>query len=96
MSLKYRREYYQKNRERILEDKKIYHQENKERVLERNKKYRNKNKEKLCEVIECECGSKYQYKARSDHKKTQKHNIFDFFKDIEKKGDKIYDKIITT
>ena len=46
---KYRRTYYLKNREKILEQNRISYNENKELFLKRNKEWRIKNMEKVRE-----------------------------------------------
>ena len=46
---KYNRLWYQKNKEKILEQKKLYHQKNKEKINENMKLYYQKNKEKKSE-----------------------------------------------
>ena len=45
----YKKEYYQKNKERIKEHQKKYRQENKEQERERKRKYRQKNKKHIQE-----------------------------------------------
>jgi hypothetical protein len=55
----YNKQWYQQNRERILEQKKEYSQENKERKKEYNKQYRENNREKLLEN-----SKKYYYENR--------------------------------
>ena len=42
-----KKKYYEKNKERVLENAKEYKEKNKERVLENAKKYREENKEKV-------------------------------------------------
>jgi len=44
-----KKQYYQENKERILEQKKQYNQENKERLAEYQKQYRQENKERIAE-----------------------------------------------
>jgi len=53
-----RAEYYQDNKEKIAE----YYQDNKEKIAERKK-----------EKFVCECGGKFTYGKKSQHKKSQKH-----------------------
>ena len=45
----YNRQYYLKNKERLLEQVKQYQSENKERIAERKKRYRKDNKERIAE-----------------------------------------------
>ena len=87
----YKKELYQKNKEQINQKSKEYRENNKESILKYNKEcyeknkelinqkhkeYYEKNKEKLKEKIECECGGKYSYGAKSKHLKTNKHQKF--------------------
>lgn len=54
------REYYQKNREKLLAKSKEYYQKNKERISERNKQYRRDNLEKV-RKYEREKAKRYYY-----------------------------------
>lgn len=54
------REYYQKNREKLLAKSKEYYQKNKERISERNKQYRRDNLEKV-RKYEREKARRYYY-----------------------------------
>ena len=69
--------YYQNNRERILERRKNYYYNNQESVLERSKIYRENNQEKIkarkkIRVI-CECGLDVNKDHIARHRKTKKH-----------------------
>jgi len=81
-------EYYQDNKEKIAEQQKEYYQDNKEKIAERKKEYYQDNKEKIAEYYQdnkekiaerkkekfvCECGGKFTYGKKSQHKKSQKH-----------------------
>ena len=47
-----KKEYYEKNKEQILEKGKEYRENNKEQIAEKSKKYHEKNKEKIKEYLE--------------------------------------------
>jgi hypothetical protein len=83
-----KKEYREKNKDKINEKKKLYREQNKEKIAEKNKKYREKNKEKLLEKkkeyreknkekinekIICECGCEISKKSLWYHKNTKKH-----------------------
>ena len=71
-----KKEYYQDNREQILEKR----NDNKEKLNEYNKKYRQDNKEQIQkykkEKHTCECGGKYTTTSKSLHCKTIIHQTF--------------------
>ena len=46
-----RREYYLKNRERLIEINKIYYKENREKALEYSKMYQSENREKYRDYL---------------------------------------------
>jgi len=64
-----KKEWYNNNKEKIIEQQKKYNDDNKEHIAEKNKEYRENNKEK----ITCECGSIVLKYALTRHKKTKKH-----------------------
>lgn len=69
-----RKEYYLKNREKILDYCKEYHKKNKERILEYKKKYKMINKDKIQQKFICDiCNGRYTHNHRSEHLKTKKH-----------------------
>jgi hypothetical protein len=68
-----KQEYYEQNKEQIIEYNKQYKEQNKEQILECNKQYKEKNKELINQKINCECGGKYTMGNKSIHIKTQKH-----------------------
>jgi len=41
--------------------------------IDKVKKYREENKDKINEKFDCECGSRYTYRHKTEHLKTQKH-----------------------
>jgi len=87
-SIKYR----EQNKEKLAVQKKEYGEANKEAIKEKSKAYRLKNteaikekkkleyeKDKLngkCNIITCECGGTYQFRAKTRHFKTKKHLDF--------------------
>ena len=64
-----RTEYYQDNKEKIIEKVKQYYQDNKEK----KKEYRDSIKEKQNAKCACECGGKFSFQNKSTHLKSQKH-----------------------
>jgi len=64
--------------------KKEYNKMNKDKIKEYNKKYRDENQNiKRKNKIICSCGSKYSEGRFAEHKKTQKHKVYEFLKEIE-------------
>jgi hypothetical protein len=55
-------------------DKKHY-DKNKEKLIAYQKDHREKNKEKFSAIIECQCGSKFQFENKYHHLKTKKHML---------------------
>lgn len=76
----YYKEYYENNRDRILEHIKEYQKEhyqlNRNQILEQQKEYREHNADKLKEKNVCNCGGCYTTDNKSKHFKTQKHQHF--------------------
>lgn len=74
------KKYYQENTEIIAEKRKIYQQENSERIKECDRTKYLKNLEQIkqyrSEKIVCDCGGKYTKNHKSQHQKTQKHQLF--------------------
>ncbi len=60
-----RHEYYEKNKEIIVENAKERYQKNKIKILE-----------KMSVKIECGCGKTYAYGCKTKHEKTQKHKLY--------------------
>ena len=75
--IKYRKKYYEENKELILEKTKEYQQINKEKISERKKIYRERTiehiKEKKSIKYTCECGSILCLDKKARHEKTKKH-----------------------
>jgi len=61
------------NRDKINAQQREYYQHVKARVAERVKQWQENNQERLKEIIECECGGKYQRRQKWRHVKTEKH-----------------------
>ncbi len=72
--------YYQENKEKILERQKEYFINNHNQILENSKTYYEKNKYKRSETIQCECGCVVQKYELNRHKLTKKH--LNFLKNI--------------
>ncbi len=75
-----KKQYYENNKEYILEARKQKYEEKKEHLLKIYKQYRLKNLEKLKEKASteyiCECGSKYQHSNKARHIKSIKHQQY--------------------
>jgi hypothetical protein len=73
----YKKEWYEANREKILEEMKEYREANQEKIKEYQKKYRENNKEKnyekAKEKVTCDCGRIVSKRNLSKHEKSQKH-----------------------
>ena len=56
-------------------DKKEYYEDNKEQILEQKKEYYNDNKEKINEIVQCQCGCflTRQSKSSARHINSQRH-----------------------
>ena len=72
------KEYYENNKDEILQNKKKYYENNKDEILQNNKiyykKYYENNKEKLNEQLPCIfCGCNYTKNHKNRHEKTIKH-----------------------
>jgi len=80
-TLKQLKEYREKNKEHIAEQKKEYNKEyyenNKEALVEQMKEYREQNKEQIKEMrrkkVTCECGCLVTKINLNTHKETKKH-----------------------
>eukprot|EP00732_Lithocolla_globosa_P004350 Lithocolla_globosa_v1_NODE_3978_length_1537_cov_692.281861.p2 type:complete len:181 gc:universal NODE_3978_length_1537_cov_692.281861:746-1288(+) len=70
------KEYYQDNRERIIEQGKQYWQDNREKINSKSKQYHQANKERINEQHECECGGRYTTHGKVRHFKTKKHQQY--------------------
>jgi hypothetical protein len=67
------KEWYEANKNKILEKKAEYHKENSEKVNKRAAKYYEANKDKIMEKVMCECGAVIRRSDLSSHRKTMKH-----------------------
>ena len=70
------KEYYETNKEHYKNTNKEYYEANKEKIKEIKKEYHQRNKEKLNEKFDCDCGSKYTFRHKARHAKSQKHQLF--------------------
>ncbi len=85
------KEYYNENKEHIIEYQKQWYNENKEQINERHRQYRIKNKEKIKEInkqwyiknrekinekITCGCGSTYTRQHKKRHENSKKHQDY--------------------
>lgn len=72
-----KKEYYNKNKDKIKNKNKKYYDEHRDKMLEHMKKNREKKKyirnESLNEKLECECGGRYTVRNQSTHHKTKRH-----------------------
>ena len=69
----YTKQYYQANRDKILEQDKQYRQANRDKILEQKKQYYQSNRDKLLEPIVCECGATVSRNNLARHRRTIKH-----------------------
>jgi len=74
-----RKNYYQKNKEKI----KDYYQENKEKIKDYREKNRDKIRKHQDEKFNCECGNKYTKYHKTRHEKTKKNQ--NYINNLEKK-----------
>ena len=86
----YNKEYYKKNREKILENKKDYNENNKEKRKIYNKDYHENNKEKLLEIHktykQTEAGKKSQRISdwkRYGVKHKDFNSLYDYYLNVE-------------
>ena len=82
------KERYDRNRDKILENKKVYWNEKRDELLKKNTERREKNKEKYNQnrkdkrqqnnhiKFHCECGSVVNMIDKSNHLKTRKHQEY--------------------
>ncbi|VVU95723.1 GIY-YIG catalytic domain [seawater metagenome] len=81
----YNKKYQEKNKEKLKQKKKEYNEKNKDK----RKKYNDENKIKRKNKIICPCGGKYSESRFTEHKKTQKHKVYEFLKEIENSNIKL-------
>ena len=67
------KDYYDRNRAKILDYHKEYRQQNKDKINEYHKEYRQQNKDKLSAKVHCGCGSSIRKSDIARHRKTTKH-----------------------
>jgi len=74
---KYHNDYYQKNREKIIELRKQKYSENREFIIAKKKAYKELHKEEIQKKYSakttCICGGSYTYANKTKHMKTKKH-----------------------
>ena len=74
----YRKQYFELNRNRILNHRKEYREDKKELLKEYRKTYYETNKEQIKERVKqkitCGCGSVVTCSNKALHQKTKKHN----------------------
>ena len=74
------KEYYEDNKEIIVEKKKQYYEENKKTIIENVKQYYEENKEQIKEKknlkYSCECSGKYTECNKSAHFRSKKHQNY--------------------
>ena len=82
------KEYYEDNKDKIVEHRKKYYRENIDKIKDyrdknkdKNKEYREKNKDKINAYqfaqCYCECGGKYIYKHKLRHMRSIKHKNYE-------------------
>jgi len=71
------KKYYEKNKEKLMDNHKIYYNENKDKYSEYNKKYYESHKEILCSKIQCECGITFAKKNKARHLKSITHLAYE-------------------
>lgn len=74
---KYHNDYYQKNRNKIIELRKQKYFENRELIIAKKKEYRELHKDEIQKKYSakttCICGGNYTYSNKTKHMKTKKH-----------------------
>ena len=73
----YWQEYYQKNKQKKIEQSQEYYQKNKQKKIEQSQEYYQKNKQRILEQekqkIECDCGSIVRRSGITRHNRSIKH-----------------------
>ena len=87
----YHKDYYEVNKDKLLEKAKEYaeehkvekqeydknrYEENREEKIEKAKEYYKVNKEHKSKKIVCDCGGSYSYNGKLRHERTKKHIAF--------------------
>lgn len=70
------KEYYEDNKDKIIQNNQIYNKNNIDKHNKSSKKYRETHKNIINEKHICECGGKYTTSCKSNHIKTAKHQKF--------------------
>jgi hypothetical protein len=70
------KEYYNQNKNEINECRKQYVKKNQDKIKKYKKEYYNENKDKINEKFDCECGGKFTSKHKFIHLKTIKHQKY--------------------
>jgi predicted GIY-YIG superfamily endonuclease len=68
-----KKEYYEQNKDKILEQQKENKKLNKDKIIEQMKERYEQNKDNILEKITCECGCVITKCYLAKHQKTQKH-----------------------
>ena len=71
--LEYHQNYYEENKDKIKENTSKYREANKDKNLEYQQKYRDKNKDKINEKVKCVCGCMISKANLLRHKTSPKH-----------------------
>ncbi len=75
-----KKEYREKNKEKIQNQKKVYQQEHKEEIKEKKRLHHQEHREEIskrrCEVIECECGKNSTHANIARHRKSKHHQEY--------------------
>ena len=69
----YKKQYRINNTDKIRAQAREHYQVIKEIEAERIKRWQENNQDRLKEILECECGGKYQRRQKWRHVKTEKH-----------------------
>ena len=64
------------NGEAVNQQAREHYQEIREDKIKQSLKWREENIDRLKTKIECECGGRFQYMNKTDHKRTQKHQKY--------------------
>ena len=75
--------YYYDNKEKLLNKCKEYQKNNKDKKKLYDKEYNKINKDKKKQKFICGCGSNIIKADITRHKKTNKHKVYEFLKEIE-------------
>ena len=74
--LQQKKQYREDNKEQIAEKSKLYREANKDKIVKRDKQYYEANKEKIAEKITCPiCNTEVRRSGFARHEKTKKHKL---------------------